>query len=83
MRRGYNVYYRPEFGGEEYFGAASSQRAAKKLAQGDGLCESQYATARAAGQCGGIEAPDSDGEDERMTIWFGRHGHYCLVPFSR
>ena len=84
--RGYNVYYAPD-GDETYLGIVASLRDARRLAsrhvRGGGLPDCLYATAEAAGHCGGISAPDKsievDPADKRIR-WLGRGGWYCAVP---
>lgn len=77
---GYHVYHAPDGSGESYLGFATSLRAARRLAAtGRELPESLYATARAAGHCAGLQAPDTSHEASEPTAWFGRGGYYCAV----
>lgn len=80
----YNVYRSPEGSGSEFIGSTTSIREARKLVarhgRGEisGLTEDLWATARAAGHCGGCEAPE--GEDGEPVLWCGRGGWYCVCP---
>lgn len=82
-RRQYNVYHAPDGGSVTYLGQATSLRAARALVartpHGGGLPECLWATARAAGHCAGMRAPDQQGEASEPTAWFGRRGEYCAV----
>ena len=78
---GYHVYHAPDGGGESFLGFASSLRAARRLAaRGRELEASLYETARVAGHCGGLRAPDTSHEAAEPAAWFGRGGWYCAVP---
>ena len=77
---GYNVYEAPDGCAETYLGQVTSLRAARSLAaRGGGLEESLYGTARAAGHCAGMSAPDKTGEVGEPVAWFGRDGWHCAV----
>lgn len=84
---GYEVYEAPEGCAPAYLGRATSLREARHMAaRGGGLPEHLWATARAAGHCGGCHAPhlaDDEVRDDEPTAWFGRGGRYCAVPVWR
>ena len=69
---GYNVY-RADGYDERFYGFAKSLAAARRLTKGRSLAESMYETARAAGHCGGLEAPDRIREDDEVAKWFDEH----------
>lgn len=69
---GYNVYHAPEGSAESFYGFVDTLDEARELAaKGRALEASLYDTARAAGHCAGLSAPDKDGEDSDVTEWFG------------
>ena len=86
MSKSYNVYRSPEGSGREFVGSTTSIRAARNLiarhGRGEisGLTEDLWATARAAGHCGGCEAPQ--GEESEPVLWCGRGGWYCVCPVT-
>lgn len=69
---GYNVYRAQDGCAEEYFGFASTLRSARKMIRGSALPRSLYATARAAGHCGGLSAPDKSREIADHYTWLTR-----------
>lgn len=76
---GYNVYRAADGCSEEFYGFVETLDEARKLAEaGSSLPESLYATAEAAGHCGGLEAPDKTNEGE-VAEWFGDDGYDCAV----
>jgi len=79
---GYNVYRAPEGCAETFLGFVETLEEAHSLEGSAGLPEHLYATARAAGHCDGVAAPDKSGEAEEPTEWFGRDGSYCAVAVS-
>jgi len=76
---GFNVYHAPDGCAEEYIGHAGTLREAQNMAGRRGLPESEYDTARTAGHCGGMLAPDKTGEGE-VWEWCGRDGFTAIVP---
>jgi len=77
---GYNVYYAADGCGEVYLGFARNIKAARAMVGNGGLPESEYGTARVAGHCGGMQAPDKSGEGEEAWEWFGEDGFTCAMP---
>jgi hypothetical protein len=76
---GYNVYRAADGCSEEFYGFVKTIDEAKALAAtGNTLQECMYATATAAGHCGGISAPDKSNEDAESVEWFG-DGWDCAV----
>ena len=76
---GYNVYRYADGSSEEFYGFVDTIGEAKELAsRGKCLEESMYSTARLAGHCGGISAPDKENEDSEVTEWFGL-GYDCAI----
>lgn len=74
---GYNVYRLPDGCTEEFAGFVETQEQAEQLAKrGKTLPQSLYGTARAAGHCAGLYAPDKSGEDTEPTEWWG---DFCAV----
>lgn len=69
---GYNVYRAADGCDEEYFGFASSLRTARIMCRGSALPRSEYGTARAAGHCAGLSAPDKSREIEDHYTWLTR-----------
>lgn len=79
---GYNVYNAPEGCSESYYGFAATLADARKLAakgKGRALEASLYDTARAAGHCAGLSAPDKTNEADEPEEWFGDDGFDCAV----
>lgn len=77
---GYNVYRAPDGCGESYYGFAKTLDDAKALAaSGPSIEEALYDTARAAGHCAGIPAPDKSHEADEVEEWFGDDGYDCAV----
>ena len=75
---GYNVYHAPEGSDRSYYGMAATITAARKLAAtGRSLDASLWDTARAAGHCDGLSAPEGEEADE-PAAWFGSND--CAVP---
>lgn len=74
---GYNVYYSPEGCDEEFCGFATTLASAKKMRKSNRLPKSLYATAQAAGHCGGLTAPDTSREIEDHITWLD--GEFCAV----
>jgi len=74
---GYNVYRCADGCAEEFYGFAKSLAAARRLAKGRSLAASMYDTARAAGHCGGLEAPDKSSEGGEVAKWFSQYN--CAV----
>lgn len=77
---GYNVYRAQDGSSPSYYGFAATLEEAKQLAsKGRSLEESLWDTARTAGHCAGISAPDQSHEDEEPAAWFGEDGYDCAV----
>lgn len=77
---GYNVYYAPDGCAETFIGFAETLDKALTMTECAGLEESLYETARAAGHCGGMSAPDKEHEADEPDEWFGPDGWHCAVP---
>ncbi len=81
---GYNVYHAADGGAAEYYGFAATLDEAKELAaRGRALQASLWDTARTAGHCDGLAAPDQTGEDDEVAEWFGADGYDCAVAVWR
>ena len=80
---GYAVYHAPEGSAESYYGRVETLEEARKLAaNGRALERSLWDTARAAGHCAGLTAPDlAEGETlaDEPAEWFGADGYDCAV----
>jgi hypothetical protein len=77
---GYNVYYCPEGHGESFIGRVETLAEAWELEGASSLPECLYDTARTAGHCAGLSAPDKTGEDLDRAEWFGSAGDHVAVP---
>ncbi len=78
----WRVYEAPEGGGQAFCGEFDTVTAARAHAETepDGLWDYQWATARAAGSCDGLQAPPEDGiEDDEAESWHGQTGRFCVV----
>jgi hypothetical protein len=82
-KTGYNVYYAPEGGPEEFLGEVESLAEAYELEGGQSLPSAMWDTARAAGHVDGMSAPDQTGEADEPAEWFGADSCYCAVKFTR
>jgi len=78
---GYNVYEAPDGCCESFLGVVSNLSEAYDLVNSGkvGLEESLYETARTAGHCGGLYAPEKQHEENEPTEWFGPDGFHCAV----
>ena len=77
---GYNVYHAPDGSAPSYYGFVATIDEAKALAaKGRTLESSLWDTARAAGHCAGLYAPDQSDEDSEPAEWFGADGYDCAV----
>ena len=76
----YNLYYAPDGCDEEYVGEyASLEEASVAAAAGKrGLEKSLWDTARAAGHCGGLYAPETMNETEDAYEWLSEF--HVAVP---
>ena len=75
---GYNVYLATPGSDLSFFGFADTIAAAKELSRsGNSLDASDWGSAKAAGHCGGIAAPEGI-EDNDNVVWL--HGDFCAVP---
>lgn len=75
----YNVYRAADGCALEFFGRVRSLRAARHMAAvGGSLPQCLWDTARAAGHCGGIRAPEGT-ESPEPAAWFGLRGECCAV----
>lgn len=89
MTNGYNVYDAPKGFSERYIGIAVSVEEARKLAKRfeDGsissLEESLFYTAKIAGHCGGLSAPDKSGEDDEPAEYTGKNGNIAIVTVRK
>jgi len=75
---GYNVYYAPDGCDSSFVGFAETIEDARAMAGQGGLEKSLWDTARAAGHCAGMTAPEGE-EAEEPDEWFGEDGYYCAV----
>ena len=76
---GYNIYHAPDGCAPEFYGRTKTIAAGKSLAAaGRALPASLWDTARAAGHCGGLVAPEGR-EAEEPAEWFGGDGYDCAV----
>lgn len=80
----YRVYHAPEGCDPSYCGEYDDRDEAAQAAAADprGLEQSLWDTARAAGHCAGLTAPD-DGEESEPLSWHGSDGCYCVVEVRR
>lgn len=78
---GFNVYHAPEGCAEVFLGFAKNLREAQSLVGKGGLAQSDYGTARAAGHCAGMHAPDKSGEGKEPWEWLG--DDTCAMPVFR
>jgi hypothetical protein len=81
-RAAWRVYRSPDGSGQSYCGEYDSLESAQKAADSepDGLHKYLWDTARAAGHCGGLHSPPSDGvEDDEPKSWHGKHGWHYVV----
>ena len=79
MTTKYRLYCQPEGSIASYCGEFETRALAASAAdrQPRGLSEDQWDTARRAGHCGGLTAPDSAGqEDDEPLLWVGE---YCVI----
>lgn len=79
MTTKYRLYCQPEGSIASYCGEYATQLAAVCAAEAKplGLTEDQWETARRAGHCGGLYAPDTAGEeDDEPLTW---SGDYCVI----
>lgn len=76
----YRLYLAPEGSGMEFCSEHETRMGAALTAERHrprGLPEAQWDTARAAGHCGGLRAPERSGvEDDTPMLWCG---DYCVV----
>jgi hypothetical protein len=79
----YRVYYSPEGSDSQYCGEFESLDEAQEAAESepDGLEQCLWDTARAAGHCGGLSAPDAGEEGEPLS-WHGTDGWYCVIAVA-
>lgn len=79
MTTAYRLYYQPEGSIVSYCGEYATQTAAATAADGKppGLTEDLWETARRAGHCGGLYAPDRDGIEEEEPLWWV--GDYYVI----
>ena len=75
----YNIYHAPAGCAETYLGRVDTLDEAYELEGASGLPEHLYETARAAGHCNGISAPDKSREAGEPTEWFGADDSYCAI----
>jgi len=81
----YEVYYAPDGATQQYCGEFDSYEEAAEAAEQEpeGLTESLWETARAAGHVGGMYAPSGGDEDDEPLSWHGADGFYCVIGVSR
>jgi len=77
----YHVYYAPDGCDDCYVGEAASLDEARALMESGqkGLERSLWDTARAAGHCAGLVAPETEHEDDEPLEWGGPEGYHCIV----
>jgi len=80
---GYNVYRCAEGCDPIFLGFATTLKGARRVRKTGGLPRHLWETARAAGHCDGLSAPDTEGEDEAPAEWFGHAGDVCAVAVRR
>lgn len=80
-RTTWRVYYAPDGCDPSYCGECDTREEAETLAESEpaGLPRAQWDTARTAGHCAGMTAPDGGEEDEEPASWHGADGWYCVV----
>ena len=81
MRTAYRVIHAPEGSDPSYCGEFDSLTDAQAYAatEPDGLESSLHDTARAAGHCAGMHAPDTAGDESPEAIsWHGSDGWHCV-----
>lgn len=79
----YRVYEAADGSDLVYCGEFDDLASAQEFAESEpgGLPRSMWDTARAAGHCAGMTAPDGgdEGEDDEPISWHGAEGTYCVV----
>ena len=78
----YRVYLAPDGCDPSYCGEYSTIEEARDVAEREpaGLDACMWETARAAGHCGGMTAPDTAGREDRDPLsWHGASGNHCVV----
>lgn len=80
----WRVYCCPDGCCASYCGEYDTQEEAEAIAESEpiGLEESLWATARAAGHCAGLTAPDPDGEEDDPQSWHGAAGYHCVLKVT-
>lgn len=78
----YRIYDAPEGCDQIFCGEYDTLAEAQEAADGEpgGLPRSMWDTARAAGHCGGLTAPDGGTEDEEPISWHGES--HCVVAVT-
>ena len=81
MNTTYRVYSAPDGCSESYCGEFITLKDAQAYAETEpyGLDECLYDTARAAGHCGGMEAPTGGTEEDEPISWHGQSGVHCVI----
>jgi hypothetical protein len=78
----YRVYESPDGCDVSFCGSHDTYEQAVDAAEKEpaGLQKCDWETARKAGHCGGMYAPDPDGiEDDEPISWHGKHGWHYVV----
>lgn len=77
----YRVYEAPEGCSQIFCGEFPTLQEAVACADSEpaGLEKSLWDTARAAGHCGGMSAPEGGEEGDEPLSWHGAKGNYCVV----
>lgn len=80
----YRVYRAPDGCDPMYCGEFDEYDAAVRHAESEpvGLEKCLWQTARAAGHCAGMHAPDDCEESDEPVSWHGAEGDYCVVEAS-
>lgn len=78
----YNLYYAPDGSAPEFVGEYETLEECREAAAAGprGLEQSLWDTARAAGHCGGMYAPDADADEP--AEWMGPEGWHCACEVT-
>ena len=80
MKTSYRVYHAPDGCDVSFCGEFASLAEAVAVAgqEPGGLPRDQWDTARAAGHCDGMYAPEGGVEDDEPLSWHGPEGYHCV-----
>lgn len=81
MTRAYRIYKVPDGCSPSFCGERETLAEAKAFAETEpaGLERSLWDTARSAGHCDGMSAPDGGVEDDESISWHGPAGWHCVI----